>query len=524
MEPCCIRYTEVPGSTRLFLDFTYHFDRVAAFYPHHYQATEAFAQAASEVHYPEDRRKALVSALRSLNGENPQLQRLAAPGTFAVVTGQQVGLFGGPIYTIYKALTAARLAESLTAAGLPSVAVFWLATEDHDFEEISHCWVFDEGTQPQALRVEADSGHRPAGLIAPGGYPAAELDQLLRDFPFRSEVMDLVETCYRRGRTMGEAFFGLIRPLLDRYGFLFIDPMQAEVRRLAAPLLEETAHRGDELTDLLLERNRQLEAAGYHAQVHFEAKNSLLFLLAEGRRVPLRRRGRTYEGETGIYSASDLAAHKERLSPNALLRPVMQDYLLPTVAQVAGPAELAYLAQSQVLYQALLGRAPVVQPRNGFTLLERRAGKLIDRYGLRYGDFLQGPAAVRQRISERLIPPELHKSMSATRESVETLLEAAKRGLGAFDPTLEKAAAKSEAKILHQLSKLRAKAERESLRRDQRARADADYLSGLLYPNKHLHERVYSILPFLARHGPGLMDHISRHIRLDCPDHVVLPV
>ena len=524
MEPCCIRYGEVPGSTRLFLDFAYHFERVAGFYSHHYLGEEACAAAAAQVRYPEDRRQALIAALRPLNGESQQLARLAMPGTLAVVTGQQVGLFGGPIYTIYKALTAARLAERLGEAGIPAVPVFWLATEDHDFEEISHCWVFDEATQPRMLRAPADSGHCPAGLVAPEAYPAAELAELLRDFPFRNEVMDLVGSSYRPGRTMGEAFLGLVRPLLDRYGFLYIDPMQPEVRRLASPLLEETARRGEELTALLLDRNRRLEEAGYHAQVHFEATNSLLFLLAGGRRVPLRRRVGTYEGETGIYSPGELAAQKEQLSPNAVLRPVMQDYLLPTVAQVAGPAELAYLAQSQALYQALLGRAPVVQPRNGFTLLEKRAAKLVDKYGLDYRCFLRGPEAVRQGISQRLIPPELHQTLFSAQEGFQTILDATQRALRAFDPTLERAAGRSRAKIQHQLSRLQSKAEREALRRDRRAGADAAYLNGLLYPNQHLQERVYSILPFLARHGLELIDHISRHIRLDCPDHVVLPI
>ncbi|MGH9667461.1 MAG: bacillithiol biosynthesis protein BshC, partial [Bryobacteraceae bacterium] len=164
MDSACLRHTEIPHTTRLFADFCYHFDRVAQFYAH---APGEFESAAAEIDYPEERRAALVQALREQNGDSASLDLLAKPGTVAVVTGQQVGLFSGPAYTIYKALTAARLASDLTARGIPAVPIFWLATEDHDFAEVGKAWTFDGAHQPVALEVEASPGwQQPVGGIA----------------------------------------------------------------------------------------------------------------------------------------------------------------------------------------------------------------------------------------------------------------------------------------------------------------------------------------------------------------------
>src|SRR5215469_3517499 len=179
MEPSCIRHTELPGTSRLFADFSYHFERVARFYPHNPQDPGAFAAAAADIRYPDNRRAAIFNALRAQNDNSENLRRLAEPGTVAVVTGQQVGLFGGPAYTIYKALTAVRLAQDLSMRGIPAVPVFWLASEDHDFPEVSHAWMFNGSHKPVKLGVEvpeeARGKSRPVGTIPLAAPPIAEL-------------------------------------------------------------------------------------------------------------------------------------------------------------------------------------------------------------------------------------------------------------------------------------------------------------------------------------------------------------
>jgi bacillithiol biosynthesis cysteine-adding enzyme BshC len=306
---------------------------------------------------------------------------------------------------------------------------------------------------------------------------------------------------------------------------LFVDPLDESVRHLAAPLLQDVIRHDDSLHDNLIERGKQLEAAGYHAQVHVEAKTSLVFLLDGQRRTTLRRQNGEYAAKEAKYSAVELIDRAEQLSPNALLRPVVQDYVLPTVAYVGGPAELAYMAQSEVLYRELLGRMPVMVSRGGFTLLDTHTAKLMERYQLTLPAFFHGQDLVQETIARTLVPPTLTEEFSEVRRTVSQSVQRLRDDLAGFDQTLAAAVNKSAAKILYQLSKIERKTARETLKRNERAAADAGAMCGLIFPDKHLQERHYSILPFLAQHGVGdLMDTLYQHVRLECPDHQVLVV
>ncbi len=515
MEIACLRHTELPNASRLFTDFLYHYDRVQRFY----------ALQGTAGQYPPERRAALVAALREQNPGNPALEVLAQPEAVAYVTGQQVGLFSGPAYTIYKALTAVRLAAESTKNGKPAVAIFWLATEDHDFAEVNHAWAFDSAMQPAQFQVDGHLGlERPVGDIPIPAWPLAELRASMAGFPFGDDVMRLVESSYVPGATMGDAFRALVEKILGRFGLLFIDPLKPAIRKLAAPFLSRAIENAPELTDLLLARNKELEAAGYHAQVHVEAKTSLFFLLDKGRRIALRRSEGLYTAKDRKYSGEQLKELAQQISPNALLRPVLQDYMIPTAAYVGGPAELAYFAQSEVIYQALLGYMPRLVSRSGFTIFDSHTAKLMDRYGLQLKDLFHGEAEFRERLAARLVPPELAQQFAHAKGEAAELLQQLQKSVTSFDGTLGDALAKSQTKILYQLSKSEAKVARETMRRNARAAGDADYLYAALMPHKHLQERFYSILPFLAQNGPELVDRVYEEVKLDCPDHILLTV
>jgi bacillithiol synthase len=517
MDPACLRHTELPGTSKLFADFSYHFQRVARFYSHNPHDPASLAAAAREVQYPADRRAAVARVLEAQNPGNPLLARFAQPGTVAILTGQQVGLFSGPAYTVYKALTAARLAEDLNASGIPAVPIFWIATEDHDFAEVDHVWIFDAAHRPVALRTEAPPGwrnrQRPAGDFPVEHPPIAELRSALSGFAYGQEIVAAVTDAYSTGVTMGAGFRKLLVKLLGRIGMLVLDPLDPKLREVGAPFMAEALAAAPDLKSALLHRNKELDAAGYHAQVNIEENTSLFFLLDNGERITQRRKD------------SDFAALQDRaaaISPNALLRPVWQDYLLPTVAYVGGPAELAYLAQSQVLYNRLLGRMPVVVPRASFTLLDPRAAKLLGRYGLTLADTLASEESLKERIARALIPESVAMLFEETQSEIARQLDRLGGGLETLDPTLAASLAKSRGKILYQLQKTRKKTERESMRRDSRASEESRYLSDVLYPHRHLQERFYSILPFMAQHGLDLADRLYEVLRTDCPDHRVV--
>ena len=525
MDCSCLRYTDLPNTTRLFADFAYHFDRVSGFYGHSPHGMESYRRAAAEVSMSDERRAALVSALRAENPESESLALLARPGTVAVVTGQQVGLFSGPAYTIYKALTAVKLARELTALGTPAVPVFWLATEDHDFAEINHCWTLPPDGRPLKLEAEGPlSSAQPVGGIPLAAPPIERLRRSLSGLPFGEEVADLVSSSYAPGATFGSAFRALLERLLPDYGLLYVDPMQPAFRRLAAPALGSALALAGDLAASIRRRNAELAAAGYHAQVHIEETTSLVFLIENGKRVALRRHASDYLANGRKFSTGELADRAHELSPNALLRPVVQDSMLPTAAYVGGPAELAYLAQSEPVYRALLGRMPVVLHRSGFTLLDARSRKLLARYGLEMRDCFEGGGRLRERIAATLVPPAMASALREAKASAGSGLDALAASMNGFDASLLAALHKSRRKMEYQLAKMERKIGRESLALEARSGEDADWLEAVLYPEKHLQERLYTILPFLARHGLDLVGQVYRSIRLDCPDHQLLAV
>lgn len=530
MESHCLRHDRLPGSSRLLLDYAYRFDNLSSFYTYAPYHPDSLRRAAEAIEFPSERRRGIVRALSAQNPASPLLEKLAAEGTVAIATGQQVGYLGGPAYTIYKALTAVRVAESLDAAGIPAVPVFWLASEDHDLDEVDHTWLFDGNRQPRRYQAE----ERAANGVSPASHPVGslpvppvhgdELQQAFADLPFGEEVTRLATEAYRDGRTYTEAFRDLLEHILGRHRMLFLDPLHEDIRNLAAPLLERAVEHFPMLSAQVAERSTALEAAGYHAQVHVDAGSSFFFILDGGERLNLKVRNGGFVNGKRAWSANELASRAAAISPNALLRPVLQDFLLPTACLVGGAAEIAYLAQSQPLYQDLLGRQPVFLPRNSFTLIDGKAARYMDRYRLTIPEFFTPTELFEERLARTRIPADLKSKMEHSVSQASALFDQMRRDLLAFDPTLAAAADRSKTRVLYQFQKLERKTAREIALREGRVRSDAQYLRGLVYPEKHLQERIYTFLPFLAAYGAGLVDLIYENIHENCQDHHVLVV
>jgi bacillithiol biosynthesis cysteine-adding enzyme BshC len=276
----------------------------------------------------------------------------------------------------------------------------------------------------------------------------------------------------------------------------------------------------------LAQRSALLEQRGYHVQVAAPEDGVTLFRFEDGKRTPLRLDGAAYKAGRQTYSNKDLQAllesEPESFSPNALLRPVVQDYLLPTAGLLGGPAELAYWAQSAVLYERLLGRMPAALHRASFTLLDSRAAKLLSKYQLTVPECMTHEAELRKRMGAHLTPRSLATQLERQGAAVERALGELRGSLDAFDPTLGQALERSTRKIRYQFEKIRDKTGREILRRDERSAGDADRLAAWLYPHRAQQERRYSILSFQARWGARLYDEILDAIRPECADHQAL--
>jgi bacillithiol biosynthesis cysteine-adding enzyme BshC len=535
----CITQSSIPHTARLFADFLYHFDRVRSFYSFDPFDGQSFFASAKSVSYPEERRAAVAAAMerqaRRFGGGERSARNLARfrAGAAAVVTGQQVGLFAGPIFSFYKALTAVRLAGWLSSLGLDCVPVFWLATEDHDLREVNHAFLLngEGGLTGIEDPGESHAPDAPVGEIRLSPAMAAAVEEAIRSLPatqWTPQFAQALRDSYRPGVTLGEAFARFMAAALEVHGLMFLDPTDVELRRISRPVMHQAIAASDDLQAALIERNAQLTRAAYHTQVHVTEQSALFFVSLDGGRTPVRRRnGQFIVGESQPGASQLLQWLEEKpqdFSPNALLRPVVEDFLLPTVCYVGGPAEVAYMAQAEVLFQRLLGRMPVVFPRASFTLLDRPAADLMDRYGISVLDVLSGPQVLREKMAPACLPADLAAAFTRHANSLQELLGDLRGRLESFDQTLADAAAASGRKMAYQLAKIKRKAGRAAGGRSGRLEADAALLENLIHPRKELQERVYSAVSFAARFGPALFDTIYQSISPSSGDHQVLVI
>ncbi|HXE75134.1 MAG TPA: bacillithiol biosynthesis cysteine-adding enzyme BshC [Candidatus Xenobia bacterium] len=536
MESGCIPFTQVPQTSALYRDFLYDFAQVARFYLHNPFEAASFAAAAKQIAPEASRWSAVAAVLAEQNrgwGAGADVQeniaRLRDGRTLAVVTGQQVGLFGGPCYSVYKALTAIHLAQLLTAAGTPAVPVFWLASEDHDFAEVNHCLLLDARDQQLAMKDEASHADGlPVGRVKLGASIEALRQQVMGLWPRESaaEAEELLSG-YAPGASYADAFARLFARLFAGHGLIILNPAHAELHRLSAPLFRRVVEEAAPLQAAIVERDRELERAGYHAQVHPRENATLLFASVNGRRVPLRRRGSNFQltGQGELEPRALLAqleAEPENFSANVLLRPVMQDWLLPTVAYVAGPHEAAYFAQASVLYERLLGRMPVIVPRTSLTLVPPRVQRLLAKYKLTVADCWHAPRHLATRLAERRLPRAAVRRLERAQARLEKLLAETGEAAAALDPTLRGAVETSRRKMAYQLEKIRRKAARARAEREAIIGRHTEVLAHWLYPERDLQERRVSFLSFVARHGRVLVERLLGKVKHPCRDHQVV--
>jgi bacillithiol biosynthesis cysteine-adding enzyme BshC len=413
--------------------------------------------------------------------------------------------------------------------------VFWLATGDEDLEEVDQVSLLTK-TSVETLRTGLKVAHAvPVGGVVPG---AAELEAVLER---ASELLEFapvgewLRECYLAGDrdgarpTLALAFGRLMARIFAEQGLVVMDAASRGFHALAAGTLRYAIDHADELQAALIARSEELVRAGYHAQVLVAESGSMLFLLDEvtGERVALRR---TAEGQWKaggrVYSSADLIAiletAPERLSPNALLRPVFQDTLLPTAAYVGGPAEIAYFAQSAVLYEAILGRITPVLPRLSATLLEPAIAAVMDRDEVQLPDAMTTAEELAQRLGARAMPIEAKRRLAAVGNAVEAELSALTEYLGGMDESLGRAAEVSGSKMLYQMNRLRRMAATFELQKEASLRKHAEVITLNVFPGGHPQERVVAGVWFMAKYGDGLVDRLVGVAGNQCPGHVVV--
>jgi bacillithiol synthase len=522
MESHCLPFREIPQTSELFSTFLEQFDRVSSYYAHTPTA-QGIAGAAGEVRLDPEVRRGVVEVLREQNARfgagddaKANLDRLAA-GALAIVTGQQVGLFSGPLYSFFKAVSAIRVADEITRLGVDAVPIFWLATEDHDLAEVNQSfWRTRSGVARYELPQSAENEGKRVGEIVfgPSIEPIVEQASASLEGPFAVHIASVLRESYTPADTYGSAFGKLMARLLAGRGLIFIDPLDARLHRFAASVFRRALNDVDELRGALEARSKELESSGFHAQVKIPPGSTLLFFNMDGHRHPLRAQDGKFAAGDAEFSLDELDAAiestPELLTPSVLLRPVVQDALLPTAAYIGGPSEVAYMAQAQVPYERILGRMPAILPRSSFTLVEPAVARSLSKYGLDFRDVLRGPQHVRSMLEQKAIPNALARRFESDEEKLRAMLKSYTDSIEKLDPTLLGTLEAIEEKMLHQFTKLKEKVGRAENFRTGVLDSHQSAIFDSLYPNHDLQERTLCALPFLASYGTELLDELTR--------------
>jgi bacillithiol synthase len=528
----CYPLTLMPGQSRLFLDYCSDESSVRSFYTSLPGDDKWQQRPTVPAHWPELVK--LIAAQNPSATAQPAIEALAA-GAGTVLTGQQVALFGGPLFTPFKMATAVARARQGASRGVPLVGVFWLATEDHDFAEVNHV-SFPGRREIEKLVYPATPAEAlPVGTVALDDSILPLVDRAGELIGF-SDALEALATAYQPGRTFAQAFADFYAKMFAAQGLLILDAGGREFHRLGAPVLRAAIERADELHAALLERNAQLVAAGYHAQVAVAPHSAPLFLIdaKTGAREALRRtessatepKGLWHAGKAA-YSTTDLLGildtEPERISPAALLRPVFQDYLLSTSLIIGGPAEIAYFAQSAVLYERILGRQTTAASRFSATLIEPQVGELLRRHELSLDRiFNEDETSLARLLAARAMPIEGKKKLAEAGNALNGELDALLAWMHAQDQGLGRAAETSASKMRYQMNRLRTMAANFQLQKEASLARHAQSIVQALYPHSTMQERVHGAAYYFARHSVELAELLCQQAEKACPGHTAI--
>jgi bacillithiol synthase len=533
LETECYPISVLPHASRIFLDYTEHETPLAPFYPVSPRSSAWMRHAG----FADDAaRPALADMLTEQSVQfgagratlaNIELLR---SGARAVVTGQQVGLFGGPLYMLLKAATVIQRAAQATAQGYPSVPVFWMATEDHDFAEVDHVALAGkQGIRHVQLRPSERPVGTPVGSRILGDEvldALAEAESILGPGPF----LEQLRMWYRPDATFAQAFGKLVANVFAPWGLIVMDASTAGFHHLGQEVLRRAIVDADRLHQRLLERNAELTAAGYHAQVLVAEGSSLLFLIDErtGMRLPLRRSEGAWKAGKRVFKEAELLqilkVSPERCSPNALLRSVFQDRILPTAAYIGGPAEIAYFAQSEVLYRELFGGATPILPRLSATLVEPAIASIMERHQISLTQAFEPLPELAARLGARAMPIAGKRRLARAGKALDEELEAVNRWMESLDEGLGRSARTASSKMRYQMNRLRRIAAHHQLEKDASLLRHATAISTSLFPCGHLQERTVGGAYFLAKYGDSLVPMLVQAAADPCIGHRVLPL
>lgn len=530
-----IPFQSFPGISKLARDYFINYERVAAFFHYDYRSRESFMRRSDELktfsYNNEILQRALIRQNQSYGADESvftSIERLCSGQAAAIVTGQQAGLFGGPLYTIYKALTAIKLAERQNPA-VPSVPVFWIASDDHDYEEINHIHFINRDHQLHKLAL-ASSGE-PERTPIYDRIISDDIAQILYElehdtFPteFRAAVLQALQSHYQSGASLAQAFAGWIMHLFQGLGMVIIDGSDPELKELGKPLFQQEITANSPSTQAAQAAGEQLVNAGYHQQIPQQSGFLNLFYV-DGERYAIRHAGDEYQlsGTNRAFSRDDMLNQPgERFSPNALLRPVYQDVLLPTLAYIAGPGEIAYYAQMKTIYPAFGLHMPIIYPRKSLTLVEKSIDKILSKYDISIPDIWAGSESIIRKLLAEEIPSAIAEPIEHLNNAIDREFKLLHDNVADFDASLISNIEQSRSKMQQQLDFIEKKLMQALKKRNETVVQQIQKSALQLYPGQHLQERMLNIVPYLIKYGPDFVRRLKASMDITSFDHQIV--
>ena len=525
------------ATSKLFGDFLNDFDKLSSFFAGDFRDSESYNKVCETIdarEYPREQIAEILLRQNTAYGLTEKVEentaRLKEPETLMVITGQQVGLLGGTVLSLYKAVGAIKLALRLSEElSRPVVPAFWMATEDHDYSEVNQLQVLNSADQiskyiyafpPEMMgrpisEVKIDASIE--GLFV-------GLEKALSDSEFKRTLLGKLRTFYAERRPLLEGFARLFAHLLGRYGLILINPAERGFKRLASPLFQREIEGFPRPLEVIEETNRLLESGGYQLQVQRSKRGPNLFL-SRDKREPIRAgKGQFVLGQSGLELSSqallsELKEAPERFSSNVLLRPVVQGFLFPTVAYVAGPSEVAYCVQVKSLSHYHEVPCPVVCPRPSATIIESKIGKVLDRYGVDFRDFFRDREAVINKVYSEDFPPDLEAEADRFHREVLRPFEEYRgkfRHLGeGFTKNLERV----QSRFDYEMKNLKVKTFQAYKKMNQDAKNQLERAHLFLFPTGRLQERVLSPVYFLNKYGPEFIETLHEALEANSSEH-----
>jgi bacillithiol synthase len=521
-------------------DYAFNFSNVAPLYAGDPQSPDAWRETSARVRARPRKHGEIAAALaaqQTRRSAPPESQAAAAllarPDASAIVTGQQAGVFGGPLFTVLKAITSIQLARRAAhELATPVVPVFWVDAEDHDWDEIASCTILDAQHQPRSITLPKPegAGERPIAAVTLDesiNDALTELESALAPTEFTGWLFEGLRATYKPGIGVADAFARWLELLLGPLGLVVFDSSDPAVKPLLRDLFHREVATPGQTAALATKAGETLSARGHAPQVVPQADSVSLFRL-DGTRKPIRIQGDGFVSGDQTFTATALveeaSSAPQRFSPNVLLRPLVQDTLFPTICYVAGPSELAYLGQLGEVYQHFSLPMPLIHPRATATLVDSATARFLQKYDVPFEDLQPQDEAALNRLLQSQLPPTVDAALNEAEETIRRSMEQAVNTVSSVDPTLAGAARTTLGKMEHELKALRGKVIQAAKRRDETLRRQFIRAQGQTFPHGHPQERTLSVVYFLNLYGPALIERLMEELPIDLGNHWVLAI